>query len=436
MQISHDSVESLSATQAAVAIVDKHGIVSFSSPAMESLFKCSPEQIEGHEVAEFLPGLPLKKRTPGVNLTTAESWAQEHTWRRFKGISPNGDRVLLDVSMQKLRMSNDQFILLGMRPAKHDGESEDDMSRLIEDAKASTDAVMITDTSGVVRFVNSAFEHTSGYSLSAAIGNPASFIKPDFNYPDSGNAMWEALLAGNDYRAIFTSRNKSGEIFHEDTRICPVIDGFGSTTHFVVTSTLLDEPLQSLLLRLQHEAYHDAMTGLANRGLFLDRLGQLIYRASRRHEKFALIFVDLDNLKTINDSYGHLAGDTMLRATAISLKGSIRAEDTVARIGGDEFAATLLDVHQRQEIELVTNKILRSLELGVNFESRNIPIHASIGASIFPHDGESSEILMKQADFAMYMAKSAGGHCLRLFNKSEEFERPVALEKSRQDEKR
>jgi len=410
------SAASLSAVEPAVAILDKHGLISFSSPAMGDLLQSSREKLEGREVATLLPGLPFKEKTPGDNLAFAESWGREATWQKLKGCLPDGDSIPLEVSLKKLSMNADEYILLGIRPANEDFEAAPELDELIERARAKSDPVMITDTDGVIHFVNRAFEDTTGYSLKEVRGQPASIVKPGFRDAEFQGSMRETLLAGYDLRSIFSNRRKAGEIFHEDTHIRPFINRFGVTSHFVATGRGLSAALQATLLRLQREAWHDPLTELPNRNLFLDRLRQSIAHAARDGKKLSLVFIDLDNFKEINDSYGHAAGDAVLRATANSLSASVRDEDTVSRLGGDEFALILLNIHGAEDIELISKKIQSSLAEGVTFENRLIPIRASLGASIYPDDGFSGDALLKQADSAMYMAKSAGGLCLHFFS--------------------
>lgn len=259
------SEASLPASEPAVAIVDKHGVVSFSTPAMGNLFRSSREQLEGREVATLLPGLPLSKNTPGDNLAFAESWARAATWQKWKGRSPDGDSIALEVSLKKLSMNADEYILLAMRPAKADFGAPQELDLLIESARARKAPVMITDTDGAIHFLNPAFEETSGYTLEELRGQLAGVIITEFHDPDFYGAMRETLLAGHDFRAIFSNRRKVGEVFYEDTHIRPFIDRLGVTTHFVATGQALDDVLRTTLLRLQREACHAALTDPPNR---------------------------------------------------------------------------------------------------------------------------------------------------------------------------
>ena len=414
------------AIEGSMAVLDKYGIISFSTQAMSEMFKCSQHELKGRDIASLIPGLPLKTLTPGYNLSFANYWGNKGKLLKFKGHSANGERFPLVVSLNKLSIDNTSFILLQLLPgSEYAIPNDEEFGHLIESVANKTDVVMITDTSGVIQAVNAAFEQATGYTGEEAIGQPASLIKSGLHPPEFYEKMWQTLLAGNEFQAVFVNRRKNGEIFHEDKNIRPFIDKSGQITHFVSTSHCLSETLQTALLSLHHEAYHDTLTGLPNRHLFEDRLKQALSRAARHGENFSLVYLDLDNFKDINDSYGHAVGDEVLRTTATQLKACIRHEDTVARLGGDEFALILLDIHHHHDIEIVLTKILKSLAKGVDLGKQRIPILASIGVGIFPEDGLDSESLMMRADFAMYKAKSDGSHCFHFFN-NDEFEGSTA----------
>jgi diguanylate cyclase (GGDEF)-like protein/PAS domain S-box-containing protein len=167
---------------------------------------------------------------------------------------------------------------------------------------------------------------------------------------------------------------------------------------------------------LQHQAHHDALTGLPNRILFYDRLNQAIAKAKRNHSKFALLFIDLDHFKEINDSLGHDIGDEILKTVTSRLQKTIRDEDTLARLGGDEFTIILEDLHQVQSASLVSNQILNSLSTPMNINDNLLYVLCSIGISIYPDDGELSQNLLKFADSAMYKAKSEGRNNFQYYN--------------------
>ncbi|MEO8410073.1 MAG: diguanylate cyclase [Propionivibrio sp.] len=402
----------------ASAIVDKYGVINCAGAATECLLMSHPGQLEGTTIKHLLPGLPIDPETPDENLAIAEAWEKEARWRRLAGRSAKGDTFALEVIMKSLRMDHDQFILLGMRPVADDAHAAreaKELTRMIEAHRAKADPVLVIDVDGIIVAVNPACEQATGYAQAEVVGQPVGLLKPDFHNPDFCRQMCDSVLAGNERRALIANRTSSGAIDHEDTLIRPFVNAAGVATHLVLTSSRPSEPLQSTLMRLQHEIFHDHLTGLPNRSLFMDRLAQSIAGASRRDEKFAIVFIDLDGFKQINDTHGHAGGDTILRATALYLMASVREEDTAARIGGDEFALILRDTHQRQDVEWVVTKILTALPDGASFDDQRVPIRASIGVSIYPDDGTVGDLLMQHADAAMYAAKAAGGHCMRFF---------------------
>lgn len=191
--------------------------------------------------------------------------------------------------------------------------------------------------------------------------------------------------------------------------IRPFVAANGSVTHYIFTGRDISQRIQALH-HLAQKANHDGLTGLSNRMLFLDRLHQAFSQASRRQDRFALLYVDLDELKEVNDTYGHAAGDELLRVTAIHLRQSVREADTVARLGGDEFALILPDAKKREDVEKVVEKILDIFREGALWETKHLAIRASIGASLYPENGDNCEQLIQRADKAMYQQKIAGGN--------------------------
>ncbi|HEY8973798.1 MAG TPA: EAL domain-containing protein, partial [Burkholderiaceae bacterium] len=159
--------------------------------------------------------------------------------------------------------------------------------------------------------------------------------------------------------------------------------------------------------RIHHLAHHDALTGLPNRMSFMERLGQQIEQARAAGKSLALLFVDLDHFKRVNDSLGHLIGDKLLRTVAARISASLRTNDVVARFGGDEFIV-LLDDAGRDDVAQVAQKLLRAIELPVEAEGRDLSVTPSVGVALFPHDGQTPTELIKNADTAMYIAKSRG----------------------------
>lgn len=205
--------------------------------------------------------------------------------------------------------------------------------------------------------------------------------------------------------------NLDGEKSYIELAATPLFDenkkciGIIESSRDITSHVEIQKKLSQQKNMLQHQAHHDTLTGLANRVLFDDRLYQAILRANRSKSKLALFFIDLDKFKYINDSYGHKAGDKVLKDVSKLMKQEIRKEDTIARFGGDEFTIIMEDIHNPQEAMILAQKILRVLELPIDFSDDTLSLSASIGIAVYPDNTVDADLLLKYADIAMYRAK-------------------------------
>src|SRR6185503_9588275 len=202
----------------------------------------------------------------------------------------------------------------------------------------------------------------------------------------------------------------SGEVRHHEVRLLPSIGSGGETVGcFAVVADITEHKLTEE--RIQRVAHHDSLTGLPNRLLFNDRLDQAISLAKRDSRQFALLYLDLDKFKPVNDTLGHNAGDQLLKGVAARLRHLLRESDTLSRVGGDEFIIILPDILGREVAETVVRKIVSALAAPflLGDPKHSIEIGASIGISVYPADGNSADALVKAADNAMYSAKQSGG---------------------------
>jgi len=270
------------------------------------------------------------------------------------------------------------------------------------------DAVLVTDPDGRIVYVNPAFERMTGYACSELAGRTPAVLKSGMHEADFYRRLWTALLAGQEFRALFANRRKSGEPYYEDKIIRPLVDEHGRATHFVSFGRDATERSREFE-RLAHAATHDSLTDLPNRSLFLDRLGQALRHAARRAEEVTLAIMDIDDFRDANSRYGHLGGDAVLQAIAARTAASVREADTVARIGGDEFALILVGAAEPQAAGVLA-KIVAANAVPVRYGDAEIRATVSVGASGYPRDAQEMEALRRQADAAMYAAKAAGGN--------------------------
>jgi diguanylate cyclase (GGDEF)-like protein/PAS domain S-box-containing protein len=274
------------------------------------------------------------------------------------------------------------------------------------------DAVVITDRKGTIEYVNPAFEELTGYARAEAVGRTPAILKSGVHGPEFYRGLWRKLLAGRPFRAVFVNRRKSGELFHAENLIWPLVDEQGGITGFVCQTRDVTERVRSIE-KLAHAATHDPLTDLPNRTLFLDRLGQALRHAARRAESVAVGIMDIDRFRDTNNRFGHLAGDAVLLAVARRSEGCLRGADTVARIGGDELALLLpgADDHAAAVLE----KVRTANAAPVEFDGRPIRVTVSIGACIYPDEAGDAEELHERADSAMYAAKHAGGNRVHFY---------------------
>jgi len=258
-----------------------------------------------------------------------------------------------------------------------------------------------------IEYVNPAFEQMTGYTLAEIRGRDPGFMRIDGVDVDEHRRIAEALAREQSVRAVVRNQRKNGEVFWNELRIDPVENGDGQVTHFVAVLSDITEA-RHYERRLHHLAHHDALTGLANRTLLQEHLKLAIEDALRDGTLGALAFLDLDNFKYINDSFGHDAGDAVLCETAVRLRDNVREDDTVARVGGDEFVLVIKEQQDAAEIAALIERIRHSVAMPVAAGGREIVPGASIGVALFPRDGENVDRIMRAADAAMYHAKSLG----------------------------
>ncbi len=274
----------------------------------------------------------------------------------------------------------------------------------------ATQAIFITQHDGSIIWCNRALMHLSGYSEQEILHSTPHLFSAGNYDPALWQNMWQQILHGKEWSGDVLNLNKSGETYHVWQSITPLYDQQGSVNNFLCVQQDVTEK-KALEQKIEYLAYHDALTGLPNRLLFNDRMRQMLNQAKREHLQFALLFVDLDGFKAVNDNQGHAAGDELLKLVAKRLGSCVREADTVARLGGDEFVILLRDASDKLGLKLIAQKIIESLAAPYNLSVGSANISASMGISRYPSDALAPERLMSCADEAMYQAKHIGKNC-------------------------
>jgi diguanylate cyclase (GGDEF)-like protein/PAS domain S-box-containing protein len=268
------------------------------------------------------------------------------------------------------------------------------------------EGIIVTDSNQHIVTVNEAFTHITGYQLEEVIGKTPTFLSSGRHTNAFYAEMWQSINVNGWWQGEIWNHRKNGEIYPEWLTINAVYDANNQLLNYVGIFSDISLVKESQK-RIEFLATHDELTGLPNRALFYDHVNHAIEYAKRHDKTFALLFIDLDDFKVINDSLGHDAGDFLLQEIGLRIQNTLRSEDTIARFGGDEFVMIIEDANQ-QIADITAKRISETIAHPLNLSIKTAYITASIGISLFPHDGMDVDTLLKHADNAMYRAKDFG----------------------------
>jgi len=392
--------------QAMIAYYDSEELgygCRFANKAYAATFGLTETSIIGKTFAEIIGEAAAREVKPSIDTVVNESRAVAYV-RELAG--PDGSKRWIEVNvlpnLPREGRPVGAFVIVtditGHRLATQAlRESEERLAKFMQ---ASAEGIAF-HRDGIVTDANPPLCEMLGYTLDEVRGKPAI----DFVASDHRAHVQSVLDGGLD--ASYESA-----VIRKDGRRIPV-ELIGRTLMYgneklrmSVVRDLRDR--HAAQARIHHLAHHDTLTGLPNRSAFMEHLQHLMQGAREQGTQLALLFVDLDHFKRVNDSLGHLVGDVLLRTVAARITTSLRATDIVARFGGDEFMVLLPQVAQRSDVEEVAHKLLQAIAAPVHAEGRPLSVTASGGVALFPADGESAETLIKHADTAMYLAKARG----------------------------
>jgi diguanylate cyclase (GGDEF)-like protein/PAS domain S-box-containing protein len=342
---------------------------------------------------------------------------------RMRAVFDENEETMLEATVVSCSGKSSPYLLSGARIECHDNvylcgigldltqrRQQENLLRLRERAlHAASNGIVITRCAGrdnPIEYVNPAFERITGYSAAEAMGRDSRFMAAPGLDDDERGQLRDAINERREANVIFRNLRKDGSLFWNELSITPVLDEHGVTTHYIGVINDVTAAKQRTT-HLEHRLNHDPLTGLANRNLLWDRLEQALHVAQRNKTLVATIMVDLNKFKLINDTFGHEAGDMVLTSVAKRMQASVRDTDTVARLSGDEFVLVLANQPSLRYTLRMIDRLRDGLSKPVAVNSSEIPIGASLGVSVYPHDGDSPIDLVKAADIAMYHAKSS-----------------------------
>jgi diguanylate cyclase (GGDEF)-like protein/PAS domain S-box-containing protein len=397
----------LNSSDAFIYAFDLHGKTLLANQSLLNFLGLRLDQVKGHPREDYLPlrdaiahmEADKKVAQSGQTLTLEEQVHQ----------SPHGGH--LDYLTRKFALRDTAGKVFGVGGISTDITALKDQHRqaLLSETvfQTSVDAIVVTDAETRILRVNPAFCRQTGFSAETVLGKKTSMLKSGRQGKAFYQAMWEALNRTGTWSGEINNRRADGAYYTLWSNINAVHDDDGTVLHYIAVQTDVTQ-LHETQVALARQAAYDSLTGLPNRTLFNDRMAQLTALSQRHNNSFCLLFIDLDRFKEVNDSLGHQVGDTLLREVAKRLQNGVRQEDTVARMGGDEFVVLLpgIDVAGARAVatkllERVRQPLL--LDQGTHY----VPM-ASVGLAIYPHDGDTPDLLLRSADMAMYQAKVAG----------------------------
>lgn len=381
-------------------------IVQFNR-ACERLSGFSFEEAKGKP---FIPLLVAKEDADSaldvlpVLLASGNPVEIESRW-----ITRRGEIRLIRWSFSQLRNTGGEkaFIVATGLDITESRKAENELQLAAKVYENVVDGIMVTDSDGVILSVNPAFTWITGYAAIEVVGKKPSILKSGQHDEDFYSDMWKHLRRDGYWKGEMWNRRKNGETYPQGMTITGITGERGKIVQYVgVFQDITDVKRHEA--EISYHAYHDPLTGLPNRLLFDDRLRHAISRARRDNKKAAVMYIDLDGFKAINDTHGHNVGDLVLKGVAVRLTSALREEDTISRLGGDEFIILLEHTGHRRGLQLVAEKILVAIKEPFSLNGVEISLGASLGVAMFPCEVGDTETLMKSADAAMYAAKQDG----------------------------
>ena len=401
-----------------ILMVDSQGLLEFWNSAAAQVLGSGTELNRGQPLpwARLQPEDLKWLRKQRVQAIRGVTLSPKGRLREFCLSQPDGEMRWLEVALSSFQQGECWHFVGVIRDVTERKQQEMALHQAGIAFENTMEGIIITDTRNRIVSVNRAVENISGYSREELIGKPPSTFSSGSHGDDFYQQMWSELLEKGHWQGEISNRHKGGQVYSEWLNINSVRDDAGEVCNYVAVFSDISD-LKASRERLDYLAHHDLLTGLPNRLVFRERLEQGILRARRTEEPIAVLFIDLDRFKYINDNLGHDVGDELLQEVAQILSSEVRDSDTVVRLGGDEFSILMENFCDLDALASRAGKLVSSLTQPINTRSgHELKIGASIGIAVYPQDAPDATSLVKNADIAMYRAKELGKGRYEFYN--------------------
>ena len=396
------------------------GEMLYVSDGIENVLGISKEFVLGQNWGTLINWLPDVLEQTQEKIIQMVTGAISFSQHEMQFTHSDGKVRTLHVSAHPVYNQNNEVVTIDgiVEDITERKQAEEDL-RIAATAFESQEGMMVTDSDQIILRVNHAFTNITGYSAKEAIGKTPEFLNSGKQDKEFYSVLWKTIHTSDAWQGELWNQRKNGDIYPEQLTITAVKDTAGITTNYVATLNDITKS-KAAVNEIKNLAFYDPLTSLPNRRLFLERLTHALSTSARTGQHGALLFLDLDNFKTLNDTLGHDFGDLLLQETAKRLLNELRESDTAARLGGDEFVV-LLEGLSDQEVDAATQaeavgyKVLTALNASYILDSHTYNSSSSIGITLFDKSHLKSADLLKQADIAMYQAKRNGRNALCFF---------------------
>jgi len=404
----------LEQSPASVVITNTEGTIEYVNPKFEKISGYSAEEALGQNPRVLKSGDKSSEEYKDLWKTISSG----HEWKGYFHNKRKDGTIYWEAATISPLRSDDGTIThyIAVKEDITDRKRAEDQLRLNATVfDTATEGIMITDANNRIKTINPAFTRITGYEPKDVVGSNPEVLSSGRHDAAFYQQMWGQIEKHGFWSGEIWNRHKDGHVFPEWLSIAVIQDKkTNEATEYVALFSDISQRKQDEE-QIRHQANYDALTGLPNRSLFFDRLNQAAIASQRDDEILAMLFVDLDRFKSVNDSFGHITGDEILQGVAERLLICIRDSDTAARLGGDEFVVLLHDVNEVNDAAMVAEKIIEQLSSPFNVGMRDIYLGASIGITMYPEDTDDPEAMMRNADMAMYRAKEGGRNRYQFF---------------------